>query len=82
MTFEEQYNSWKKQRAKVEVPGNFADRAMASIHQTRDRVWALLMQRLIMAAGRSRIVRASICVLALLVWMIRVGSVLAIFITQ
>ena len=80
MGWEEQYESWKKQRAKVEVPIDFTDRVMASVHQARQRMWWFVLQRLATVAWRSKIVRTSICSLALIVYLVRVGSLLAIFI--
>ncbi|MGD0517040.1 MAG: hypothetical protein ABSA26_05845 [Thermoguttaceae bacterium] len=82
MGHDKQYESWKKQRAKVEVPGDFADRVMAPIRQTRQQTWVLLLQKSAAAALRSKVIRAAICSAAIAVWMIRVGSILAIFIPQ
>jgi hypothetical protein len=79
MGHKEQYELWKEQRAKVEVPGDFAERVMTSIHQARERVWWLWLKQLTMVAGRSRIVRASVYSLAFAVWMMRVASLFAIF---
>ena len=36
MEYDEQYASWREQRAKIEVPTDFADRVMASIHHIRE----------------------------------------------
>lgn len=74
------YELWRKQRSPVEVPDDFADRVMTSIHQARRRAWWTLLKQLTLIAGRSRIVRASCYALAFAVWMLRVASILAIFI--
>jgi len=80
MRHEEQYELWKRQRSKVEVPDDFVDRVMVSIHQTRQRAWWILLKQLTLVAGRSRTVRAGVYCLALAVWMMRVASLFAIFI--
>lgn len=82
MGWEEPYESWKRQRAGVSPPGDFADRVMASIHGTRRQVWWLMFYRLTAAAGRSWVLRAAVCSLALAVWMTRIGIVLAIFVPR
>jgi hypothetical protein len=79
---EEQYESWKKHRVKVEVPDDFAEHVMASVHQIHRLTAHLLLQSLVTAASRSRFVRAGVCSIALVIWMMRIGSILAIFVPR
>jgi len=79
MRDKDQYELWREQRSKVEIPDDFAERVMISIHQTRQRAWWSLLKQLTMIAGRSRIVRAGCYSLAFAVWMMRVASIFAIF---
>jgi hypothetical protein len=79
---EEQYESWKNRRAKVEVPDDFAEQVMASVHRTHRLTVYLLLQGLVTAASRSRFVRAGVCSIALVIWMMRIGSILAIFVPR
>ena len=79
---EERYESWKKRRAIVRVPDGFAERVMTSVCQTRRLTAYLFLQSLIAATGRSKFVRAGICSLALVVWAIRIGSILTIFVPR
>jgi len=66
MRYNEHYESWKRQRATVDVPGDFADRVMTSIHNPLQHGLLLLaLLKFVAIAGRSKIFRAGICVLAL-----------------
>ena len=76
------YDAWRKRRASVEVPPDFTERVMTSIHSTRRRAWWLLLHRIAAAAVRSRLLRAVACSLALAVWMARMGIILAIFVPR
>ena len=80
MLEEDQYELWRRQRSKVKVPDDFAQRVMMSIHRSRRRAWWSLLKQLALLAGRSRIVRAGCYSLAFAVWMLRVASIFAIFI--
>jgi len=80
MEDKDQYDLWRQQRSKVEIPHDFAERVMVSIRQTRGRAWWSLLKRLAMVAGRSRIVRAGVYSLAFAVWVMRVASIFTIFI--
>jgi hypothetical protein len=79
---EEQYQSWKKHRATVEVPDGFAEQVMASVHQTRRLTSYLLLQTLLATVGRSRFARASVCSVALGIWLVRIGVLLTIFVPR
>jgi hypothetical protein len=82
MKSEEQYESWKRHRAKVEAPNDFADRVMESVHHAQRLTTYLFLQSLAAATGRSRFIRAGVCSVALAVWMMRIGSILAIFVPR
>ena len=82
MRYEEQYESWKQRRAKVHVPDGFADRFMASVHQSRRLKIYLLLQGLAATVRRSRIAQASICTAALGIWFVRIGALWTIFIPR
>ena len=82
MGFGEDYESWRRQRREVEPPADFADRVIASIHQSPQRAGVLLLQRLLAAAARSRIVRAAICSAAVAIWVMRIGIALVVFTPQ
>ena len=80
MGFEEKYERWKRTRAEVEVPDDFAERVMGSIHRVPRRVWVSLLHRSAVAVGQSRIVQAAAAALAVAVCVLRIGGILAIFI--
>ena len=82
MDYQEQYERWKQTRAQADVPGDFADRVMASIHRTRQRTWWAAVYGVALAVGRSRIARAAAASLAVVVCLLRIGSTLAIFIPR
>lgn len=79
---EQQYESWKRQRANIEVPDGFAEQVMASVHQTRRVTAYLLMQSLLASAGRSKFARAGVCSVALGIWFIRISALLTILIPR
>ncbi len=82
MPNDQQYEAWRKRRAEVPPPGDFADRVMAAIHRARQRVRAVLLRKLLAAAMRSRFVRAAVCSLALAVWVVRAAIALLVFFPQ
>ena len=82
MGCEEKYERWKRTRAEVEVPDDFAERVMASVHQLPQRGGTSLLRRWIMAVGQSRIVQATATALALAVCVLRIGGILAIFVPR
>lgn len=82
MEYEEPYESWKRARAKVVVPNDFADRVMASIHDARQQTRWLLIARIAATIARSRLLRATVCSLALAVWIARIGIILTIFVPR
>lgn len=82
MGYEGPYESWKRERAKVAAPDDFADRVMASIHDARQQTRWLLIARIAATIGKSRLLRAAVCSLALAVWMARIGIILTVFIPR
>jgi hypothetical protein len=80
MDYEKQYESWKKRRAEAEVPDDFADRVMISIRRTRMQFWLMLFKKTGAIAARSKIFKAAIYTLALVIWLTRLVALFAIFI--
>jgi hypothetical protein len=80
MTHDEHYESWKRQRTRVEVPANFADRVLDAVRAYEQRPLRRLV-RWLWALAASRPGRVGICTLAVLLFAVRVVSVLAIFLT-
>lgn len=80
MGCEEKYDRWTRARAEAEVPADFAERVMASIHQVPRHTRVSLLRRWAMAVGQSRIVQAAATALALAVCVLRIGGILAIFV--
>jgi hypothetical protein len=80
MQDQDQYELWRMQRSKVDIPDDFSQRVMASIHQVRRRAWWSLLKQFAVVAGRSRLVRAGCYSLALAVFMLRVASLFAMFV--
>jgi len=79
MRSDEEYELWKEQRAKIEVPNGFAERVMASVRQTRRNARWFLLRKLIAVAWQSRIIRTGIYGLALTVWILRAASLFLLF---
>lgn len=82
MGFDEQYERWKRTRAKVDMPADFADRVMRSLSLTPEPVRLARLQRTAVALGKSPLVQTAATALALAVCLLRIGSVLAIFIPR
>jgi hypothetical protein len=79
----DRYQSWKRRRAKIEVPADFADRILAAVaeHEKREsrrfalRAWSA-------AVLFSRAGKVGLCTLAGLVCVLRVMHVVAVFLPQ
>jgi len=67
------YESWKRRRASLNVPANFADRVMAAI----DRREAIPSRLVVFF--QTRAARLTLCSLAAVAFVIRVVHVLALF---
>jgi hypothetical protein len=81
MTHDELYESWKRQRTRAQVPADFADRVMNAVQTYEQRPLRRFTAYLLTLAA-SRLGRAAICTLALLLFAIRLASVLAFFLTD
>lgn len=79
---EELYESWKRSRANIEPPADFADRVMTSIHQTRRLAVYLTLQSLTTTLLRSRVAQTSVCSVAIGIWLVRVCALLTILIPR
>jgi len=81
MTHDEQYEAWKRHRSRSEVPIDLADRVLDAVHAYEQRPLRRF-GRYLAALATSRPGRVGICSLALLLFAIRIVSVLAIFLTD
>jgi hypothetical protein len=78
--YERQFQSWKRRRAEADVPADFADKVMASVHGARIfRRW-IWLQRVSAAFGRSRLLQTGVYLAAVALLVLRLGALLAIFI--
>lgn len=68
------YEAWKRQRAEVPVPDEFADRVMASLHHREHRL-ARVLHRLL----GSPAFRIGVCSLACTAGLLRVLQVVLLF---
>ena len=78
--YEKQFQSWKCRRAEVQVPADFANKVMASVHGAcvlRRRIW---LQRVKAALGRSRFLQAAVYLAAVTFLVLRLAALLAIFV--
>ncbi len=82
MDFEKRYELWKKSRAEADVPDGFADRVMASIHGTRMQLGLEFLQKLGVAAAKSRILQTSAYPVAITFLLLRLVALLAFFIPR
>jgi hypothetical protein len=81
MTDDELYDAWKRQRRGAEPPADFASRVTEAVHAYDQRLARRLARGLLVLAT-SRLGRFGICTLALLLFAVRLASVLAIFLTD
>ncbi|MGO9107601.1 MAG: hypothetical protein ACLP9L_00065 [Thermoguttaceae bacterium] len=78
--YEKQFQSWKGRRSKVEVPADFANKVMASVHGVRIlRRW-IWMQRVKAAFGRSRFLQTAVYLAAVALLILRLAVLFAIFV--
>ena len=80
MPQEDRYELWKRSRANTNVPDGFADRVMESVHETGVRGHQRLVGRLLLAVLATRSGRATVCVSAVVLFMVRVAHVFALFV--
>jgi hypothetical protein len=77
---EKQFESWKRRRAAADVPSDFADRVMASVHRTHIAETWLWMQRVKRAFSRSTALQTAVYLAALAFFVLRVAALFAIFV--
>lgn len=70
------YEAWKRRRAEVAVPGDFADRVMTSLHRRGQFV------RMLRDLFHSPAFRVGVCSLAGIAGLLRVLQVVAFFLTD
>jgi len=80
MRHDDLYQSWKEQRARAEVPADFADRVMASVRALGRRKHQSVLRDLLVAVLSSRLGRVGICTLACIACVLRMVQVIALFI--
>jgi len=80
MPGDENYEQWRKARAKVEVPGGFADRVMAAVESREREVRESVACGLLISIVRSRLSRAAICSVAAAACLLRIGCLISTFI--
>jgi hypothetical protein len=73
------YESWKRRRAEVDVPPGFANRVMRSLSERGATDGDLGLQGWIAGWLASPVGKVGICALAGLAFLLRVGSVIALF---
>jgi hypothetical protein len=79
MTVDKDFESWRQARRTTDVPFGFADRVMARLEQSQQRVRLSLLQRLLLSTLARRAAKATLCLLAIAVCISRVFHVFAIF---
>jgi hypothetical protein len=78
--YEKQFLAWKRRRSEAEVPADFADKVMASVHGARIlRQW-IRLRRVKAAFGRSRFLQAGVYLAAVVFLVLRLAALLAIFV--
>jgi hypothetical protein len=78
--YEKQFQSWKCRRAEADVPADFADKVMASVHGARIlRRW-IWLQWVKAAFGRSRFLQTVVYLAAVAFLVLRLAALLAIFV--
>jgi len=80
MSQDQHYESWRKARTTVDVPDEFADRAMARVKAYRQRQHAVAATVYFNAVLASKWGRIAVCSAAGAACAVRVGSMLSLFI--
>jgi hypothetical protein len=75
----ENFESWKQQRAQVNVPVDFADRVMASLPEGKAIGLGAGLQGWLAHWFSTPLGKVGICVLGCLAFLLRMGSVIALF---
>ncbi len=79
MSTDDLFEAWKQRRMSSEVPPGFADRVMAGVAAYEARRRRGTLPRLLPILAGSHLGRAGIVAVALLLFAVRLGSVLALF---
>lgn len=82
MPSDEQYDLWKQSRMTSDVPDDFADRVMKSIHEYGQRSNQAYLRGLFVVVLASRIGKTAICLGAALACIVRIVHVFSIFFVQ
>jgi hypothetical protein len=78
--YEKPLQSWKRRRAEADVPADFSDKVMASVHGAgalRRWIW---LQGVKTAFGRSRFLQTAVYVAAVALLVLRLAALFAIFV--
>jgi hypothetical protein len=79
MTPDNDLESWRQARRVADVPVGFADRVMAAVEQSQERIRLGLLRRLLLSTLVRRVAKTTVCVVATAVCISRVIHVFAIF---
>jgi hypothetical protein len=79
MTPDNDLESWRQARRVADVPVGFADRVMAAVEQSQERIRLGLLRRLLLSTLVRRVAKTTACVVATAVCISRVIHVFAIF---
>ena len=79
MTPDNDLDAWRQARRVADVPVGFADRVMAAVEQSQERVRLGLLRRLLLSTLARRVARTTLCLIATAVCISRVLHVFAIF---
>jgi hypothetical protein len=79
MTPDNDLDSWRQARRVAAVPVGFAERVMAAVEQSQERVRLGLLRRLLLSTLARRVAKTTVCVVATAVCISRVIHVFAIF---
>ena len=71
--------SWRQARRMADVPVGFADRVMAKVEQSQERIRLGLLRRLLLSTLVRRVAKATLCLMATAVCILRVLHVFAVF---
>jgi hypothetical protein len=81
MTHDDLYNLWCRQRAESEPSPDFAERVLEAVRQEpRQRTEPVRISAPLARLFSSPIARAAVCVLACLVCLLRLASVIGVYI--
>jgi len=83
MESNDRYESWKRRRAEIEVPAEFADRVLAAVmEQEKKKRHRFALRAWLAAVLFSRAGKVGLCTLAGLVCVLRLMHVVVVFLPQ